>query len=249
MNWNIQAMSGLIHLWSMCLEEWCYLVFLLLIPFLRSRYMILFFVGLALIPLAGRILHLMENGPVDGIRYIEELHTSTLLHWDSFWIGCIVGYWYYGKKSIGLQSQRWLLFMSLLPPVAYAFLRMQDARWALVAINLFSPWFGALSSIGLVLGLPCLPEKWLRRTGLPAVGTMAYSIYLIHTIVLYHGAELNRRYEFVPRWSYQEMVLLYIAVLAFSAVFFFIFERPCLKWLRSHAQRKTVVIQALPSRS
>jgi len=222
--------GGLAHLWTLCLEEWCYLVFAFSIPFLGQTKVRWVFLGLALLPFFLRIEILAENGALPYKDYFTRIHYFTLTHWDSFWWGCLLAT--FPKLPQREDTRVWCLVASFAVftlTTAISF-RVRADHPALLQATY--PVLGALGSALLVCGLPVVPARHLIRTGLVHFGIMSYTFYLTHKVILAAFVRMNRQWEWLPAQSYTELLGGYLFLLITGAGLFWVFERPLLNYLR-----------------
>ena len=227
MNINLPR-GGLAQMWSLCVEESCYFAFLLVLPFMRSRRASLIFFGLAFAALVGRIVVFVNAGPFDTLNYFVRLWYPTLYHWDSFWYGCILGITWHRLPQFGRPARLALLALSGLILGAYVILAMDPDLKAAGFGQIANPLWGAAISLGIILGIEGLPKGILVWSGLPWVGRMSYSLYLIHRSSLYVAVVLNRRWDLFAAYSWRELVFCYAFLLVTGYVMYRILEVPIL---------------------
>jgi peptidoglycan/LPS O-acetylase OafA/YrhL len=79
-------------------------------------------------------------------------------------------------------------------------------------------------------------NKWWNKIfslrGITLIGGMCYSIYLLHTVIISAVGRLTagrlQGYSYLTfYWS--QVVIFLVAVLAISAIYFLLIEKPCMK--------------------
>lgn len=232
MNFNLNP-SGLGHLWTLCLEEWCYLIFLLLIPFVTKPWIRYVFLTLAMQALILRALIIWHEGPLDYRSYFRLIHYFTLTHWDSFWWGCLLATFYKGPMA-NRRTGGYLLFCSFLFFALCLVLAFHLRRGIPLAVLQVSfPLLGALGSAFLVLGIPSASTKWLRRSGLVKLGVMSYTFYLSHKVLMAGFIRLNRQWEWLPPMGWLELLGSYAFMLGAGTILFYAFEVHILRFLQT----------------
>lgn len=246
MNFNL-GKEGLAHLWSLCLEEWCYFLFLFVIPFLQSKRLPWIFLALAIAPIIGRLHLMLTYG--EHLLYFTQIHFSTFYHWDSFWWGCLFGYWDYKKNGLVFSKKQQIsfLFICFLIGVVYVESYSQINPLFRSARILFNPEIGAIASILLIYGIRIIPSYWLKISGLQFIGIMSYTAYLIHKKAMYGFSLLNRSMDWLPAKSLSEALAAYVFTLLASAIVYAILERPIIHYLRATSFSKARTKKAPPN--
>jgi|GEM_PF-3122638 len=230
MNFDLHK-SGFVHIWTLCLEEWCYFIFLMLIPFLRREGVRTVFLVLALLPLALRILIIWKYGPLSYADYFTKIHFFTLTHWDSFWWGCLFAGVYKGPTTkpmgyIFLAASALVFAVGII----LGFNSRFDAPLAFMQITF--PLWGALGSALLCAGIGAVPAGVLRKTGLVQFGIMSYTFYLTHKIFISGFVKINRAWGIVDAYSWPELFLSWAFMLVGGTILFFAAERHILRLLQ-----------------
>ena len=245
MNANLER-SGLTHLWTLCVEEWCYFIFLPLIPFLSGRWIKGALLCLALWPLYYRTVILSGTGALEYMEYFTRIHYPTLTHWDSFWWGCLFAFYYDGKplaRHFGLAALAGAAAVFAASVWLGFHFRGQDT-FALTFMQATFPVWGALGSALLVAGIPSLSSQWLRRTGLVRLGFMSYTFYLTHKSLMWVFIQWNRGAGWLPEKTWLELATCYVFVAMGGTLLFYIFEYPILKLLRRQPFGRGILAQA-----
>jgi peptidoglycan/LPS O-acetylase OafA/YrhL len=229
MNFNLKF-SGLSHMWTLCVEEVCYLAFFFLIPLLGFKRILWVFGAMALLSLGLRI-HLSNQYGLMGPEYFTKMWYPTFHHWDSFWYGCIAGVLYDRHKMANLKIKPLLLVASVLLMFLYLFLRAELGPGFRQLTQIINPLWGTLISLCLVLGVEAVPLRWLTIMGLPQIGRISYTLYLTHKLLIFNFVVINRRFDFLPAKGWLELAGCYVFLFAFGFVIFWLFERPLLKLL------------------
>lgn len=238
--------SGMSHIWSLCIEEICYLMFLFVIPWIRWRYIGYVFLALCLLPLVGRTYISLTNPPFDLFTYMNRFWYPTFWHWDAFWYGCIAGLFYQKRNLQNLTHSTRLIFLgcAVLWAAVYITLNSQLGDGFKVVGQITNPLWGVVFSVFMILGIEAIPIKWLWRLGLVWLGEVSYTLYLIHKLVIHNVAELNRHYGLLPAQSVSELALCWIALLLVGATVYWTCERPLLWFLRHHVSLKPKALQS-----
>jgi len=231
MNFDLQ-MSGLAHLWTLCVEEFCYLFFFLMIPFLRSKKIIYVFLVFALLSLVGRFLFVAEFGPQTTRHYFRFLWYPTFFHWDAFWYGCILGYFYPQIKPWIQNKHIWFLLSSVLIFLLYIALAPEFGPIYRAIKQVTNPLWGTLISLGLVLGIEAIPARWLRITGVVLVGQMSYTLYLTHKVLIFNFVKWNRIFDILPEKTYIELGVCYLTMFLVGYLLYWVLERPIIQLVK-----------------
>jgi peptidoglycan/LPS O-acetylase OafA/YrhL len=225
------------HLWSTCLEEWCYLLFLFMIPLLKWRHTFWIFALLALSAVIGRGLVLHQSGILPTNYYFSRFHFSTFYHWDSFWLGCCFGSW---CSNGGLQTKLFtkryqvaILVAAIALILTYTIIFQMYWPKAGWVYQLLNPEIGSLVSMAMVVGLPAVPDTWLRWTGMKWLGAMSYSIYLFHTLLMFNISKVLFQRKIMEPGSVSFIVAEWVGMLCGCYLIYFYFERPLLNFMKS----------------
>jgi len=229
MNVDLDVRSGLASMWTLCIEEWCYLIFLLLIPLFAPRRNIWIFLSLAAASVAIRFYIVYSQGPfINPISYMMYLKFPTWSHCDSFFLGCAFAEVFRVRGEIGRAESYISLALAL--GVAVLYYISIDLWTAYYQITI--PLWGAVFSAFFIWGLPVIDDKWLRRTGLVHLGWMSYTIYLIHKITIEKFVDWSRGRGVLEAGSTLEMAGAFAFTCVVGAVLFWILEKPILQVLR-----------------
>ena len=233
MNVDLWPPSGLSTYWSLCVEEWCYLAFLLLVPFLRFKSINYVFISLALLSLVVRANIVLSHGALGIMDYLSLIHFSTLAHWDAFWWGCVMGHFYPSLRTLSTRTRLYFLAAGFTSLVLYFVLVFAYGPTLLAIRQVINPFFGIIAAAGFVLGMEAIPASWLARTGIVQFGIMSYSFYLLHRIFMHGFIRFNRHYQLVNEGGWLELSLCLAFLLLAGSIFYAVFERPILKLLNN----------------
>lgn len=209
--------------WSLAVEEHFYLLFPLFYLFLRRkvrspRNQMLVLLGLCLVELAWRCVLVFAFHAGKDRTYVA---TDTRI--DSILFGCILAV--YGNPALDptrISGRWWKAFwLPLGGAVLLATCLIRDPRfqesfrYTLESLALF-PLF--IVAVRYPHWAPCrlLNMRWLRF-----VGTLSYSLYLMHTTVLY------LLHQWVPGNAVVQDVLALVMSLLIAALIYQLVEKPC----------------------
>lgn len=227
-------LGGAMHLWSVCLEEWCYLLFGLFICFIRRPAVVWFFLAFAVYSISQRFI-LMYGGKYvvtsfDG--YMVTIHFSTPLHWDSFWLGCIAGRWWQ-RREVPMAISSYFLSAAIVLTALYIFVYLEFGEQVMNALYVLNPEIGALIAFLLIVGVRAIPARFVRWTLLPKLGVMSYTVYLAHKLILHNFTALNRIHGWLEPRSWAELLAGYGTVFLACYILHRALERPLLNLLRT----------------
>lgn len=230
MNWKLETSNGLLGMWTLCVEEWCYAAFLLLIPFLRRDRNVTIFLLLALASILVRFAIVHASGPFPSVSlYMTNLKFPVWSHCDSFWFGCAFAEFYRRRQTPPFWVSLACLISSLLVLVVYFWtFNFLDPFWQITI-----PVWGAAFSALLIWGIEIIPPFWLRMTGMVHLGIISYTMYLWHRIIIAQFMSFNRIHEFLPVASWIESWATFAITCVISVGLFFLIEKWILEALRS----------------
>ena len=221
-SWRVWPIPELAPLWSIAVEEQFYLVAPLMYIALRSRYALVFCVGVILCSNAIRQIYIATDthGPGNGGIYY-----MTYSYADTFLAGALVAHWYLARWRPSAITQ----WASLL--IAIPLLIVVAKMWGL---SLFPPYaaFAAMpyallpvaGALIMVAVLPCnrtAVTNVLGNSVFSLVGKLSYSIYLVHVIAITMAL---RVVDHTPTLLYNAVAILLTLVLA--AILYVVVERP-----------------------
>lgn len=229
MNYGLDPHSGMVGMWTLCVEEWCYLIFLLLIPWIARGYGAGLFLILAATSLLARMYVIHMYGPFyRPPLYMTHLKFPTWTHMDSFWLGCAFARHYVSRaKPTRLESYLYLFGAFAVASLYFLTVNLEKAYFQLTI-----PLWGALFTGLLISGLEVIDVKWLRCSGLVHLGWISYSVYLIHKITIERFIEWNRLHQILPSPSFFEIIGAFLFSIAAGTVVYWLIERPILRGLR-----------------
>ncbi len=236
MNIDLPPRTGLVSMWTLCVEEWCYLIFLLLIPFFVPRRSVWIFLGLALACIMIRIGIIYKLGPFfKHTDYMTYLKFPTWSHCDSFFFGCAFAELYRERGNVSRRES--YVSLGLAAGVVGLYYSLVEVSHPFFQITI--PMWGATVSALLIWGLPVVNQRWLRFTGLVQLGQVSFTIYLIHKIVIERFLEWNRGAGYLPAQSFVEIVGAFAMTCFAGAILFWLLERHILTLLRRPFFRPT----------
>lgn len=241
MNLDLNPRSGLVSMWTLCVEEWCYLMFLILIPFLVPRRSIWIFLAMAVACILIRIGIIYEYGPFfRPADYMTYLKFPTWSHFDTFFFGCAFAELYRERGHVS-RRESWLS-LALAAGVVILYYGFVEPSHPFFQITI--PMWGAAVSALLIWGLPVVDQRWLRYSGIVQLGYISFTIYLIHKIVIERFVEWNRGVQFLPAQSFAEIAGAFALTCLVGAILFWLLERHIVNLLRRPVFRPNPLIQS-----
>ncbi|MCY1015857.1 acyltransferase family protein [Pyxidicoccus sp. MSG2] len=235
--------------WSLAIEEQFYLVWPLLVFFLRNGQLRALLWACVLLSPVARFAALWE-----GVSPFQ-VYTFTLLRLDGLALGGLLALGVVDGRYTAERLERWgrrLAVPALLVAFGVSFVFFSHGHAihmatalvgpggptvrALLVTGLYSLWtVGFASLLGWVLtGRVRVLQAVLQWAPLRFVGQVSYGLYLFHTLVFPVGAYYTRPlfYRFIP-WSVAATALgllfEYVVLLALTVVSWRCFERPLLR--------------------
>jgi len=218
--------------WTLCVEEQFYLLWPLVVYFVRRRESLLKVTiwGAALIPLLRCTLMLVTHLRISGLLYV-----SSFSRFDSLLVGSAVALWLRGRPAEFVPSPRYYAILFFAPAAILAALLATVGRHQhpLETNNVVFSTVGftllALSAAGAILASldhRTRLHRYLRHRWLVKLGTISYGFYVLHAIplrILYDRNLLGT--EASP------LAKVIVPVVAF--VFFYGLSRCSYRWIES----------------
>lgn len=246
-NYRLDLMAFMPVSWSLCIEEWSYIIlailFLLLcflLGFDKRKAMLSATILIILISLALRIYTVMTH---PEIQWDDEIRKQTLLRMDTFGIGILVGFIEYKFPD---RMKKWVLspFFFILTAGLLALSLKMGQRIALgvnthLELIVLFP-VATLGALGLVLifgKLPLFQMRFFQNLSKPIafLSALTYPLYLMHFqyfINISNYCAVNAIFE--TRWY---LIGAIAAAFAWALAVHFIIELPFNK-LRKLAMEK-----------
>ena len=177
------------HLWSLCVEEQFYLLWPWVVFFVRSRRVLLWICGTAVV--VGPLLRIFaQHTASQDMLGAELLYRATPFRIDALLLGGLLALWYRGAEREWLLRVAHLLFW-ICTAIAAVYLGLANSlhwtfdvpwrlTWGLSFIDLYA---------GVMLLVAVQPGSVVYRVFHPAplrwLGRMTYGAYIFHDI--YHG--------------------------------------------------------------
>ena len=246
---NYPAKNSFSHVWSLCVEEYFYLMMPLMVLLLSRKPSLKKTIAAMIAVLCGGIairawavLHVLQPlAPHHGERslpfivsYMKYIYYPTWSRLDGLLAGVVVALLelFCSKAWIILNRYRNPLFFVGSGITAFALYIFQDRFTSNAGVTAFSSVFG-FSFLSLGLGMlvmsAAMEDSWLARTNIPGtrpIAIMAYSLYLSHKSVA------NVVYSYYPHfmdahpgWA---TVIVLPAAFASASLLYFGVERPFL---------------------
>lgn len=230
MNWDLETSNGLLGMWTLCVEEWCYAAFLLLMPFLRRDRNVAIFLTLGLASVLVRYGIVAQQGAfISTSAYMTKIKFPVWSHCDAFWFGCAFAEFYRRRQVPSFAVSLACLVLSVVVlGVYFATFNFLDPFWQITI-----PLWGIVFSALLIWGIEIVPARWLRWTGLVHIGIISYTLYLWHRIVIAQFMILNRIYDLAPQGSWLEVIMTFALTCVIGLALFFVIEMPVLEALRN----------------
>ena len=230
-NWDMVFFTGwplpnLAPLWSIAVEQQFYVLAPFMYRLLRSRYALGFCIAVFALSNLGRYVHIVMLSDQAGNG---GLYYATYAYLDTFLAGAIVAHLFLGGRKISACMQWWAFIISTM--LLLAILRI----WGGIVFPPYAsftllPYLLMPMAVTLLL-LSVMPmqqgstafAKLLVSRPFTVVGTLSYSLYLIHLLVL----EYTHGYH---------LAVQYVACLLAAALLYVLVEKPFLKY-KSQARK------------
>ncbi|MEQ9235238.1 acyltransferase family protein [Coleofasciculus sp. E2-BRE-01] len=218
------------HLWALAVEGQFYLIWPLIIFFIRDKYLPYVMGSLLLIsPLCRLALYLLGMGSVIKVFPLSSV--------DFLGMGAIVAFSHKNKQFMGVNVEQ--LLKRVFPWVATGFFFVELFRyWGYhnIIYNLFGTsclvfglgWLISTAS----RGMSGLPKRLLEFNGLRFIGRISYGLYLYHLFFAYYFLKWFPGLSLEKNMGHNVLafMILFMATFGLATVSWLILEKPLLKY-------------------